>query len=374
LLEHGGRLRAAAEQYGIPLADWLDLSTGINPNGWPVPPVPAAAWARLPEEDDGLSEAACAYYGAEHLLPVAGSQAAIQALPRLRPPCRVGVAAPGYAEHAHAWRAAGHEVVPVPPDGLSEGLPDGLDVLLLIHPNNPTGQRYAPETLLAWHERLAARGGWNGQPPRSHSLAAPRGGVQPALGRPGGWLIVDEAFMDATPASSLAMHAHLPGLIVLRSLGKFFGLAGARVGFVLGEPALLQRLRDYLGPWPLSGPARHVATLALRDRAWQDATRPHLLAAGARLADLLARHSLAPSGGGALFQWVETPRAGEIHAALARQGILTRLFEKPHPQGARRFRKAAEPPTAPLPTLRLGLPGTEADWARLDAALERIAP
>ena len=101
-LHHGGRLRQAAEQYGIPLAAWLDLSTGINPLGWPVPPVPAAAWSRLPEDEDGLERAARDYYGAEHLLPVAGSQAAIQALPWLRPPCRVGVLSPGYAEHAAA--------------------------------------------------------------------------------------------------------------------------------------------------------------------------------------------------------------------------------------------------------------------------------
>jgi len=420
LLEHGGRLRRAAVEYGIPLADWLDLSTGVNPNGWPVPPIPAETWARLPEDDDGLSEAACAYYGARHALAVAGSQAAIQALPllyrQLHGPCRVGVAAPGYAEHAQAWGTAGHEVVNIPVGAglpaiatLDRGQARSYDVLVLIHPNNPTGQTYAPTTLLAWHERLAARGGWRGQPPRSHSFAAPRGGAQPALGRPGGWrgqpprshsfaaprggtqpalgrpggwrgqpprshsfaaprggaqpalgrpggwLVIDEAFMDATPASSLAAHAHLPGLIVLRSLGKFFGLAGARVGFVLAEAALLERLRDLLGPWAVCGPARHIASLALRDTPWQDAARPKLIAAAARLADVLAHHGLPPSGGSALFQRVETARAGEIHAALARHGILTRLFEHPA-------------------SLRFGLPGTASEWTRLDAALAKISP
>ena len=380
MLEHGGRLRRAAVEYGLPLAEWLDLSTGINPNGWPVPPIPAETWVRLPEDDDGLSEAACAYYGARHALAVAGSQAAIQSLPRLyrqlHGPSRVGVAAHGYAEHAQAWGTAGHEVVALPDAPVGCGyrrvyagtwppsfgglvlrlgalsgasseartasvnamriaslstsyeLPDDLDVLLLIHPNNPTGQTYAPATLLAWHERLAARGGW---------------------------LVIDEAFMDCTPESSLAAHAHLPGLIVLRSLGKFFGLAGARVGFVLAEAALLERLRGLLGPWAVCGPARHIATLALRDTAWQDAARPKLIAAAARLADVLAHHGLPPSGGSALFQRVETPRANEIHAALARQGILTRLFEQPA-------------------SLRFGLPGTASEWTRLDAALAKILP
>ncbi|MDP2786735.1 MAG: pyridoxal phosphate-dependent class II aminotransferase [Pseudomonadota bacterium] len=395
MLEHGGKLRRAAVEYGIPLAEWLDLSTGINPNGWPVPTLPPEVWQRLPEDDDGLIEAACACYGARHALAVAGSQAAIQALPRLfrqlHGPCRVGIVSPGYAEHAQAWKRAGHTVVEFRHSRVGGDDGGALDVLVLIHPNNPTGQTYAPETLLAWHAQLAQRGGWCGQPPRSPSFAAPargtpdsyalkrydsaapRGGAQPALGRPGGWLVVDEAFMDATPAFSLAAQAHLPGLIVLRSLGKFFGLAGARVGFVLAEAALLERLRDLLGPWTLNGPARHIATLALRDTAWQAAARPQLIAAGARLADLLTRHGLPPSGGCALFQRVETPRADEIHAALARQGILTRLFETLHPQGARRFRKAAEPPTAPLPALRFGLPGADAEWTRLDAALERVS-
>lgn len=325
MLEHGGRLRRAAAEHGIPLADWLDLSTGINPCGWPVPAIPAAAWARLPEDDDGLVEAACEYYGAPHCLPVAGSQAAIQALPRLREPGRVGVVAPGYAEHAEAWRAAGHAVVAVSHDTAT---PDGLDVLVLIHPNNPTGRSYALEDLLEWHERLAARGGW---------------------------LVVDEAFMDCMPECSLAAQSHRPGLVVLRSLGKFFGLAGARVGFVLAEPGLLDRLADRLGPWPLSGPARQVARLALLDSAWQAAERPRLLAEGGRLAALLARHGLAPAGGTALFQRVVTERAGELHAALARRGILVRRFDVPA-------------------ALRFGLPGDEAAWRRLDRALAEVAP
>jgi cobalamin biosynthetic protein CobC len=61
MLEHGGRLREAARRYGIPLDAWLDLSTGINPGPWPVPAIPVSAWARLPEDDDGLIDAARAY-------------------------------------------------------------------------------------------------------------------------------------------------------------------------------------------------------------------------------------------------------------------------------------------------------------------------
>ena len=170
MLEHGGRLREAARRYDIPLADWLDLSTGIAPWPFPLPAIPEQAWTRLPESDDGLEAAACLYYGAERVLPLAGSQAAIQALPRLRRGGRVGVLSPCYAEHAHAWRQAGHLVREI---GEAEVEPylDSLDVLLVVNPNNPTGRVFEPAELLAWHARLQRRGGW---------------------------LLVDEAFMDCT--------------------------------------------------------------------------------------------------------------------------------------------------------------------------------
>lgn len=328
-LEHGGRLREAAGRYQIPQSDWLDLSTGINPLGWPVPEVPARAWLRLPEDEDGLETAAARYYGTAEPLPVAGSQAAIAMLPRLRPPCRVGIPGVGYREHAHAWADAGHRLVPLDAATLARDgarVLDDLEVLVVINPNNPTGQRWSVERLLDWRERLAARGGW---------------------------LVVDEAFMDARPEASLAPQVGCDGLILLRSLGKFFGLAGARVGFVLGPEPVRTRLCDRLGPWTLSGPARHVARLALSDRAWQRATRLSLSIATQRLRALLDGFALTPHGGTELFQWVPTPDAGSIQDALARAGIWVRRFDQPA-------------------SLRFGLPGAEPEWARLEAALCRL--
>ena len=321
-LPHGGRLREAARRYGIPLDAWLDLSTGINPHAYPVPAIPVSAWARLPEDNDGLIDAARAYYEAPHVLPVAGSQAAIQALPPLRTPCRVGIITPGYAEHANAWRRAGHEVAAVPVAGLAEAARQ-VDVLVVINPNKPTGDRFPPDTLLDWHARLTTRAGW---------------------------LVVDEAFMDPTPADSLARYSASPGLIVLRSLGKFFGLAGARVGFVLAEAALLRGLTEALGPWPLAGPSRAVASDALADTVWQGAMRRELPETSTRLAQLLTAHGLVPTGGCGLFQWVVTREVNALHESLARKGILTRLFHDP-------------------PSLRFGLPGTEQGWMRLEGAL-----
>lgn len=319
-LPHGGGLLAAARRYGIAPGDWLDLSTGINPRGYRLPGVPPAVWQRLPQDDDGLAAIAAGYYGCHSPLPVAGSQAAIQALPRLRAPGRVALLAPMYAEHANAWRQAGHTVRELPADALLATT--DADVVVLANPNNPTGARFAPQDLLALHARLPA----------------------------GAWLVVDEAFMDATPDASLARHCPRPGLIVLRSLGKFFGLAGARVGFVLAWPALREPLLAELGPWTLAGPARWAAGLALADPAWIDRTRARLARDSARLARLLTVHGLPPAGGCALFQWLRTDRAYALHEALAGRGILTRLFDKPL-------------------SLRLGLPGTPTDWRRLDRAL-----
>lgn len=325
MLEHGGALIAMAARYSLHPSDWLDLSTGINPNGWPVPAVHPLAWQLLPEPNDGLEAAAAAYYGTPHLLPVAGSQAAIQTLPMLRELGRVGVLSPTYAEHAHAWRRVEHQVELMAADGLDAAL-DRLDVLVVVNPNNPTGVRFPSATLLDWRARLAARGGW---------------------------LVVDEAFVDTTPSESLATHAGLPGLIVLRSLGKFFGLAGARVGFVLAEPALLERMSEQLGPWTVTGPSRWVAKRALADRAWQEETRLGLVRSGKRLADLLGRQGLAVAGGAYLFQWVPSPNAEFWRDALARRGILVRRFADP-------------------PGLRFGLPGPESAWRRLELALAGV--
>ena len=325
-LVHGGRLHAAAVDYGIPVSQWLDLSTGINPRPWPVPPIPASAWARLPEMEDGLAQAAQHYYGAAHALPVAGSQAAIQALPTLRDrPGRVGVLTPSYAEHAHAWRRCGHRVITLAAQEIDQAVAT-LDVLVVVNPNNPNGQRFTPEILMHWHAQLAARGGW---------------------------LVVDEAYMDATPEASLAWASHQAGLVVLRSLGKFFGLAGARVGFVLAEPALLVRLHRQLGPWTVAGPARAIALHALHDQTWQVAARAQLAQATQRLAGLLLQQGLATSGGTALYQWTQTPLAARLHRYFSQHAILIRLFDEPS-------------------SLRFGLPGNEDDWTRLATALRNF--
>lgn len=322
MLEHGGNLRDAAAHFNRPLAQWLDLSTGINPQHYPVPPLAPNAWHRLPEASPKLAEAAQVCYGAPRMLPVAGTQAVIQALPRLRPRTQVIVAAPSYAEHAYCWRQAGHVVREIPYDRLARNIEEA-DVVVVCNPNNPTGEKIAPQVLLGWAESLAARGGW---------------------------LIVDEAFADPTPETSVVRWTDRLGLIVFRSVGKFFGLAGLRLGFVAAHERLLLELSEYLGPWSVSGPAQDIGDAALRDTQWQQATRKQLVHAGERLHHLLAAYGIHASGT-ALFQWWPESQPEAFKEHMAHHGIWVRLF------------------TDKARGIRLGLPGEDKDWQRLQEAL-----
>ena len=325
MLEHGGRLRAAAQQYGIPLADWLDLSTGINPEAYPVPPLALDCWNRLPEENDGLEDAAARYYGNDRLLALPGSQAAIQGLPGLFRPAVVACVTPVYEEHTQAWERAGHRLRRLP--NLSRALAAATPIVLLCNPNNPTATTLSREEVLATAGQLQKRGGW---------------------------LVVDEAFGDSVPENTVTDMAGsdaAPNLIVLRSIGKFFGLAGARVGFVFGDAEKLALLREKLGPWALSHPARVVARGALEDSAWQTATRRQLAIRSQRLAELLA--PLGEVARAALFCTVKILNVTTIFDYFARRGILIRRFDQ---HGL----------------LRFGLPGDEAQWQRLSNALAEI--
>jgi cobalamin biosynthetic protein CobC len=308
--------------------DWLDLSTGINPWPWPVPEIPTEVWQRLPEDDDGLIATARHWAEAPDragCLPVAGTQAAIQALPRLRRPGRIGVPMPAYTEHAEWWQAAGHEVIPFTELPSREDLA-GLDALVWINPNNPTGEQVSRSQLMACQERLAAQGGW---------------------------LVVDEAFMDAQPEQTLLPETGRPGLVVYRSLGKFFGLAGVRAGLVFGPSDLCHQLGETLGPWSVSHPARYLMRQALADTDWQRTTAARLKVDRDRLLRLLGDAGLAPRGSAPLFVYCPHDNPRPVADALAEQGVLVRVFEAP-------------------PALRFGLPGTESEWRHLQRALIEV--
>jgi cobalamin biosynthetic protein CobC len=314
---HGGDLKAAEDRWGRPADGWLDLSTGINPWSYPLPHFPAEAWTRLPghaEEEAVLAAAGHAYgVGIDRIVAGPGSSALIQALAYSQARSRVEIVSPTYCEHARAWRAAGHDVSEVadcPRDG---------DVVVVVNPNNPDGRFFPPGQLtdLAEHCRL---------------------------------LVVDEAFADVHPDLSVADKAG-GRLVVLRSFGKFFGLAGVRLGFALADPDLAGALRDRLGPWAVSGPALAVAAKALADDDWGKATRAHLQNMADRLDRVLEQGGLQVMGGTSLFRLGRHPEAATVYDRLGRHGILVRAFAT-HPD-----------------RLRFGLPASEKGLERLASAL-----
>lgn len=328
-LDHGGRLQDAIKTYQTPFDQWLDLSAALNPFPWSVPEIPASVFQRLPQPDDGLLEAAQDYYQCTNLLPISGSQAAIQALPRLRSICNVWVLENTYSEHLTAWQAAGHRVKQVAWQEIDKLMClQPVDVIVLVNPDNPSGQLIPKEMLLKWARRLDKKKGW---------------------------LIVDEAFMDTTPENSLmpstgSADDNINSLIVLRSLGKFFGLAGIRLGFIKAPTNLLQQLCDYLGPWAVCHMSRWLGRQALSDVYWIQQQQLNLLQACKRLNTLLEDTFSRPVYGCSLFQTLQHHQAEKIHQTLAHQGILTRLY----PQRQ---------------TLRFALPGPESQWQKLQQGL-----
>lgn len=298
--------------------DWLDLSTGINRLPWPVPPLPEGAWRDLPTRAarDAAEGAARACWSAPAACAVNGAQAAIEALPRLWAPGRAAILAPSYNEHAAQFRAAGWAVAEVPDPAAMAG----ADVAVLVNPNNPDGRTWAPAQVQA--------------------LAG-------TVGR----LVVDESFGDVDPALSVAAQAS-DRVVVLKSLGKFWGLAGVRLGFVLAGPATLDALQARAGLWAVSGPALAIGAQALADRDWAEATRARLVRDAARLDALAAGAGWGLVGGTGLFRLYDTPDAGAAQARLARAGVWSRVF-----------------PYSPT-WLRLGLPGPGPEWDRLAAALQ----
>jgi cobalamin biosynthesis protein CobC len=319
MLDHGGNLDLACKLFGGRPQDWIDLSTGINRQPYPVGELRSRSWTALPSRADlqALHEAARSAYGTSaSVLAVAGAQAAIQSLPRLAPPGRARILAPTYNEYAPTLKAAGWQVEEV---GELDALA-GAELAVVVNPNNPDGRRHDRAPLLA----LASR-----------------------VGR----LVIDESFVDAGPDVSLASDAGRTGLLVLRSFGKFYGLAGLRLGFVLGNEADVAALAAMAGPWPVSGAAIEVGRRALLDRAWADATSARLAGEARRLDDLARRVGWGLVGGTPLFRLYETGNAIAAQEKLARAKIWSRIFSnKPG-------------------WLRLGLPGDETEWTRLATAL-----
>ena len=319
--DHGGNLDIAVKRFGGRVEDWIDLSTGINRRAYPVGELTPCDFSALPSRADieALHEAARqAYATSAPVLALSGAQAAIQLLPRLAPPGRARILGPTYNEYAPVLSAAGWHVEEV---GDLDALA-GADLAVVVNPNNPDGRRHDAIALLA--QRLLVNR-----------------------------LVIDESFVDAVPDLSLASEARREGFLILRSFGKFYGLAGLRLGFVLGPAADVAALAAMAGPWPVSGPAIAIGKRALLDRDWASATRTRLARDTLRLDAMADAAGWRLIGGTPLFRLYDVGDAAAAQERLARAKIWSRIFG-----GKPRW-------------LRLGLPGEESEWTRLAASLAR---
>jgi cobalamin biosynthesis protein CobC len=321
MIDHGGNLDIARGRFGGLPEDWIDLSTGINRRPYPVGDLHPHYWTALPSRSDlkALEEAARqAYATTAPVLATAGAQAAIQMLPQLAPGSSAKILAPTYGEFDHVLKTAGWRVEEV---GELDALA-GVDLAIIVNPNNPDGRRHDPQELLA---------------------------LIPRVGR----LVVDESFADALPELSLAPQTGRSGLLVLRSFGKFYGLAGLRLGFVLGCEADIAALADMAGPWPVSGMAIAIGWRALDDRDWAKETCARLVRDAGRLDRLAQAAGWTLVGGTPLFRLYDATDGMLAQEQLGRVRIWSRAFrDRPS-------------------WLRLGLPGDETEWQRLATALSR---
>ena len=312
--DHGGGLDGAVACFGGARGDWIDLSTGINPCPWPAERVTLSrtAWTALPDRAAmvALENAARDLWqvpGGMGVLAAPGASALIARIPGLARVGRVHIPQPTYNEHAAAFSGHGWEVCPD-----AEG---PVQARVIVHPNNPDGRWYGPDDL-----------------------------ADVPL------VVVDESFCDVAPERSLLPHLPRVGGIVLKSFGKFWGLAGLRLGFAIGDPALLARLAEGMGPWAISGPALEIGAAALADRDWAEATRARLAADAVRLDAAMIRAGAEVAGGTDLFRLYAVDDAEAWQAKLGQAQIWSRIF----------------PWSKTL--IRLGLPAPE-DWARIEAAL-----
>lgn len=299
-LVHGGRLDAAIAAFGGELEDWLDLSTGINPNAYPLPEILPRDWQRLPDEaaESALIETARHYYRVPEgldLVAANGTQAIIQALPAMLQYEKVAILGPTYEEHGHCWAWHGRTVIHC--KTLDEAV-HAADLVVVVNPNNPTGTMHTATNLREAAQTLAGKNGM---------------------------LVVDEAFCDLFPQLSIVPR-QADNVITLKSFGKFFGLAGVRLGFVICNRKLASRLGEQFGPWCVSGPALRLGTHAYGDEIWTQKTREEVLQHGEAQGEVIAACGLKPIGNAGLFMEFEHHSASLLHEKLQERHILARAF------------------------------------------------
>lgn len=335
---HGGNRLEISRRYAIAEDAIIDFSSNINPLGCPssVRPLVRNGVALLTAYPDShcleLREALAAAWGcsSQHIIAGNGSTELIHLLPRVLRPRRALIFTPTFSEYEASLRAAGCAIHTISlRDGEGFRMPareaisflPRVDVLYLCNPNNPTGTLAEPNLLAAL-------------------LAAAE--KQKVL------VVVDEAFMDFAPDHSLVRSAgRRNNLLVLRSMTKFFGIPGIRLGYLVGPPQLIKRLYRHKEPWTVNTLAQKIGIACMAEHRFAAETRRFVAAERAylfsRLQSIPGLQPI-PSAANYLLLKITCRRLSSaiVYEELARRGILVRDCRSFKGMGARYIRVAVK--------------------------------
>ena len=309
---HGGNVYRAARELGLNGSGVLDFSASINPLGMP----PAArhaikAWVgdvlHYPDtQSTRLKEAISECYGLDPagVIPGNGSTELIYLIPRALQPKKVVIASPTFSEYERACRLSGAKVEHFPllpkeflpePDAFMRAMKNA-DMAFFCNPGNPSGAVLPRQGVLT----LA-------------SLAKKNNCV----------LVVDEAFMDFCPEHSV-LGEQGDHLVVLRSLTKFYALAGLRVGFSHMPKMLMSRIMRYKEPWSVNVLAERAALAVLAETGFVRRSRDYVRRERGLLETKLEALGFVVFPSEANYLLIETSKAVQLVKGLYKRGILVR--------------------------------------------------
>ena len=323
MLEHGGDLDKAINCYGGEKYQWIDLSTGINPEPYPIPRLEISDWKNLPTltEIQSLEKIIKSkLQTSSEIVLVPGAQSAINFLPFLLKKKKVKILSPTYNEYQFCFQNAGWDV------HFCKKFNQLFDseVVIIVNPNNPDGKIYDVKDLIKLSKSVEQ-------------------------------LIVDESFIDSSLCKSVisGIDSDTSNIIVIRSFGKFFGLAGMRLGFIISNSKINKKFKNSLGPWPISKMAIKIASKAFQDETWIKKTKIKLVATVKLMDRLMDVVNWKTIGGTNLFRLYSTPNSDLAQKLLAEQYIWSRKFS---------YSKK---------WLRLGIPSNE-DFRKLEKTIKNL--
>ena len=319
-IQHGGDIDLAIKKYGGQRADWIDLSTGINRTSYPWQESVKVELRDLPSSKllMGLEKAASRAYKVAEGTDTAAVQGAQQII-SLLPIClknynSVAILGPTYNEYEKAFKSSG-----IKAETVSEvSKLSSSDIAIIVNPNNPTGKVIAEEILDDLSKKVRI-------------------------------LIIDESFK----MFSSRRIQKFDNVIQINSLGKFFGLAGVRLGFVSGPSDFIKSVREMLGPWPISSIAAEIGIIALNDTTWISEMEKILLEGSNVLHKACSTKNWKLVGKTNLFHTYATSSCLEVEEQFAAHYIWIRTFDYSQTW------------------IRLGIPTSKYEWTRVRQVLNQ---